>query len=185
MTNSHNQYFYIIVLVGGFASLRALIFVHSQISTPRPPVILSVHFSFKLSRAFVPWANAFIWISGLPQKLFDIATKLGFLGPAVVLDDLADVTLHIGRHGPGAVVVLVVTLAGIDMDEMVLDGTLNTTWHIIIDGGEADGHADGVVFGKQRTAFFISATKVLILLNENKFLILKSYKTLYIPTFSL
>ena len=38
------------------------------------------------------------------------------------------------------------------MDEMVLDGTLNTTWHIIIDSRKADGHTDRFVFGKQRTA---------------------------------
>lgn len=74
------------------------------------------------------------------------------MGPAVVLDDLADVTLHIGRHGTDAVVVLVVALAGIDMDEMVLDGTLHPSRHVVINGGESDGHADGFVFGKQRTA---------------------------------
>ena len=74
------------------------------------------------------------------------------LGPAVVFDGLADVAFYIGCHGAGAVVVFVVTLARIDMDEVVLDGTLNTTWHIIIDGGETDGHADRFVFGKQRTA---------------------------------
>ena len=116
------------------------------------------------------------------------------------------------------------------MDEMVLDGTLNTTWHIIIDSRKADGHTDRFVFGKQRTALtlhlgivqvdtvgvksvfgfvtgeqavkamltkgadravadavvvcflsedllsFISATKVLFLLDENKFLILKVIK---------
>ena len=91
-------------------------------------------------------------VAYLPQKLLDVAGELGFLRPAIVLEGLADVTLHIGRHGTGAVVVLVITLAGIDMDEVVLDGTLHPSWHVVIDGGEADGHADRFVFGKQRTA---------------------------------
>lgn len=49
--------------------------------------------------------------------------------------------------------VLVITFAGIDMDEMILDGTFDATWHIIIDGGEADGHTDWLIFAKQGTAF--------------------------------
>ena len=91
-------------------------------------------------------------VAYLPQKFLDVAGELGFMRPAIVLEGLADVTLHIGRHGTGAVVVLVITLAGIDMDEVVLDGTLHPSWHVVIDGGESDGHTDGVVFGKQRTA---------------------------------
>lgn len=89
----------------------------------------------------------------LPQIFFDVAAKLGFLGPAVVLDDLADVTLYIGRHGTGAVVIFVIALTGIDMDEVILDVTLNPTRHIVIDGGESDRHADRLIFAKQRTAF--------------------------------
>ena len=33
----------------------------------------------------------------LPQIIFDIAGELGFLGPAVALDDLTDITLHVGH----------------------------------------------------------------------------------------
>ena len=33
----------------------------------------------------------------LPQIIFDIASELGFLGPAVALDDLTDITLHVGH----------------------------------------------------------------------------------------
>ena len=91
-------------------------------------------------------------VAYLPQKLLDVAGELGGLGPTVGFEGLADVTLHIGRHGTGAVVVLVIPLAGIDMDKVVLDGTLHPSWHVVIDGGEADGHADRFVFGKQRTA---------------------------------
>ena len=89
----------------------------------------------------------------LPQELFYISSKLRLLGPAVVFDGLADVAFYIGCHGTGAVVVRVVTFTGIDMDEVVLDGTLDTTWHIIIDGGEADGHTNRLIFAKQGTAF--------------------------------
>ena len=49
-------------------------------------------------------------VAYLPQKLFDVARELGFLGPAVSFEGLADVTLHIGCHGTGAVVVLVIPL---------------------------------------------------------------------------
>ena len=84
----------------------------------------------------------------LPQEVFNIAAKLGLLGPAVVFDGLTDVALDIRCHGAGAVVVLVVTFAGINMDEMVLDGTLDTTRHIVVDGGEADRHTDGLILAE-------------------------------------
>ena len=68
-------------------------------------------------------------VAYLPQKLFDVVRELGLLCPTVGFEGLADVTFHIGRHGTGAVVVLVITLAGIDMDEVVLDGTLHRNRH--------------------------------------------------------
>ena len=88
-------------------------------------------------------------VAYLPQKLFDVAGELGGLCPTVGFEGLTNIALHIGRHGTGAVVVLVIPLAGIDMDEVVLDGTLHPSWHVVIDGGEADGHADRFVFGNR------------------------------------
>ena len=75
------------------------------------------------------------------------------MGPAVVLEDLADVTLDVGSQRAGAVVILIVALAGVDVDEVVLDGSLQTAWHVVIDGGEPLGHADGLVLAEQWTVF--------------------------------
>lgn len=82
---------------------------------------------------------------GLPQILLDVAGEGGGLRPAVVVEGAADVGLNLGWEGTGAVVVLVVALAGIDADEMAFDGLLDAAGHVVIDGGEADGHADGLV----------------------------------------
>ena len=87
----------------------------------------------------------------LPQEFFDVPTEGGFLSPAVVFESLADVALDIGRKGTSAVVVFVVALAGIDMNKVVLDGTLDTARHVVIHGGESDGHADGLVIAEPRT----------------------------------
>ena len=87
----------------------------------------------------------------LPQEIFDVATKLGLLGPAVVYDGLTDVALDVGRQWAGAVVVLIVTLAGIDVNKMVLDGAFDTSRHVVVDGRETDGHADWLILGKLRT----------------------------------
>ena len=87
----------------------------------------------------------------LPQIFLDIAVEGGFLRPAVGFEGLANVAFHIGRHGTGAIVVFVVTFAGIDMDEVVLDSTLHTARHIIIDSGDTNRHADGLVLAEQRT----------------------------------
>ena len=87
----------------------------------------------------------------LPKIFFNVAVEVGLLCPAVVFESLADVAFHIRRHGTGAIVVLVITLAGIDMDEVVLDGTLHTARHIIIDSGDTNRHADGLVLAEQRT----------------------------------
>lgn len=87
----------------------------------------------------------------LPKELLDIAIEIGFFGPAVSLDGIADVLLHVGSHGTGAVVVFVVAFTGVDVDEMVLDGALNAAWHVIIDGGEFDGHTDWFVLAEHGT----------------------------------
>ena len=81
----------------------------------------------------------------LPQILFDVASELGFLIPAVALEGLADVGLDIGSEGTGAVVVLVVAFAGIDADEVVLHGSLYAARHVVVTVGETVGHADGSV----------------------------------------
>ena len=73
--------------------------------------------------------------------------------PAVGFEGLADVTLYIRRHGTSAIVVFVVAFAGIDMDEMVLDGTLHPTRHVVIDGKKSYGHADRLILAEQRTTF--------------------------------
>lgn len=49
--------------------------------------------------------------------------------------------------------VLVVALAGVDINKVVLDGTLHTAWHIVIDRRQLDRHADDLVFAKQGTTF--------------------------------
>ena len=46
--------------------------------------------------------------------------------PAVVAEGLADIALDIGSEGAGTVVILVVAFAGVDIDEVVLDGTFHT-----------------------------------------------------------
>ena len=87
----------------------------------------------------------------LPKVLFDIAIEIGFFGPAASLDGIADVLLHVGSHGAGAVVVFVVAFTGVDVDEMVFDGALDAAWHVIIDGGESDGHTNRFVVAEHGT----------------------------------
>ena len=90
-------------------------------------------------------------IKTLPQILFDVVHEPWLFGPAKVLKDLADVTFDIGGHGAGAVVVLVIAFAGVNIDEMVLDGALNATRHVVIDGGEARRHTDGLILAELGT----------------------------------
>ena len=77
----------------------------------------------------------------------------GLLRPTVGFEGLADVTLYIGRHGTRTIVVFIVALAGIDMDEVILDGTLHPARHVVIDGKKSDGHADRLILAEQRTTF--------------------------------
>ena len=69
----------------------------------------------------------------------------GFLLPAEVVEDLTDDPLHIWSDGTFAAVILVVTFAREEVDEMVLDGTLQVMGHIVVHPFEADGHADRFV----------------------------------------
>ena len=96
---------------------------------------------------------AFILTLDSPKIFFDVAGEGGLLKPAAFLEGLEHVALDVGSQRAGTVVILVATLAGIDIDEMVLDGTLQTAWHIVIDSGEAVGHANGFVLAKQWTVF--------------------------------
>ena len=41
--------------------------------------------------------------------------------------------------------VLIVALTGIDLDKILLDASLDATGHVVVDGGEPTGHADGFV----------------------------------------
>ena len=89
----------------------------------------------------------------LPQKLLGVTAEGGFLCPTIIFEGLANVAFYIGRHGSGAVVIFVVAFTGIDMDEVVLDGTFHPSRHIVIDRREANGHANGLVFTKQWATF--------------------------------
>ena len=48
---------------------------------------------------------------------------------------------------------LVVALAGIDMNKVILDSALDAAWHVVIHGGESEGHADWLVIAEPRTTF--------------------------------
>ena len=76
---------------------------------------------------------------------------MGFVCPAVGLKGLADITLDVGSEGTGAVVVFVIAFAGVDVDEVVLDGFLYAGWHVVIDGVKADWHTDGLIIAIHRT----------------------------------
>ena len=71
----------------------------------------------------------------LPEILLDIIEKTGLLSPSGIDHDLADVLLYVGRQGTGTVMVFVVTFAGIDGDEVMLNASLDATWHVVVDGG--------------------------------------------------
>ena len=87
----------------------------------------------------------------LPQILLYESFECRLFCPAVPLEGLSDVAFNIRCEGTGAVVVFVVALAGVDVDEMVLDGPLNTSRHVVVDGGEACRHAYRLVVAEQRT----------------------------------
>ena len=93
------------------------------------------------------------FLTRLPKIFLDVTAEDGFLRPTVVFEGLANVALHIWRHRTGAVVIFVVAFAGIDMDEVVLDGALHPSRHIVIHGRKANRHANGLVLAEQRTTF--------------------------------
>ena len=56
----------------------------------------------------------------------------------------------------GAVVVLVVAFAAIALDEARLDAALHPAWDVVIDGLDADSHANGLVVAIHETLFRLS-----------------------------
>ena len=87
----------------------------------------------------------------LPQVFLDVFEKTGFACPAIRLEGLSDITLDVGSEGTGAVVVFVIAFAGVDVDEVVLDGFLYAGRHVVIDSVEADRHTDGLIIAVHRT----------------------------------
>ena len=89
----------------------------------------------------------------LPQIILNKVEESGFLSPTVVFQSLTDIAFYVRGERAGAVVVFVVALAGVDINKVVLDGTLHTAWHVVIDRRQFDRHADDLVFAEQGTAF--------------------------------
>ena len=89
----------------------------------------------------------------LPQVILNKVEESGFLSPTVVFQSLTDIAFYVRGERASAVVVFVVALAGVDINKVVLDGTLHTAWHVVIDRRQFDRHADDLVFAEQGTAF--------------------------------
>lgn len=81
----------------------------------------------------------------LPKVLLDVAVESGFLCPAEGEEGLADRGLDIGGDGTEGAVVLIVALAGVEADEVVLDGAGKAGGDVVVHLPEAEGHADGMV----------------------------------------
>lgn len=77
----------------------------------------------------------------LPQVVLDVVVELELLLPAVGAGGLADEGFGGGVDGTLAAVVLVIALAAQGGDEAVLDAALDAARHVVIDRGEAEGHA--------------------------------------------
>ena len=87
-----------------------------------------------------------------PDVVLGVGVEDGLGFPSVGLDGFADDLLYVGGDGAGAVVVLVVALAGESADEAVLDFFRRMAGHVIIGAGKADGHAAGLVVAVVGTA---------------------------------
>lgn len=81
----------------------------------------------------------------LPHVVFCVAVEVRFLGDAVGLQELADVRFDIGGDRTGAVAVAVIARAGKMTDEVGLDDTLLSAWHVVVEPRETDGHPAGLV----------------------------------------
>ena len=104
-------------------------------------------------RAFMQ--NLAVFISGrsgpfLQKILFGVVVEDGVLLPAKVVEGLADELFYIRSDGTTAVVIFVVKFPVGKVDEVILDGTLQTAWHVVVHPLEAEGHADwfdGTILG--------------------------------------
>ena len=74
--------------------------------------------------------------------LLGVAVEDGFLMPAEVVEGLADELFYIRSDGTTAVVIFVVKFPVGKVDEVILDGTLQMAWHVVVHPLEAEGHAD-------------------------------------------
>lgn len=87
-----------------------------------------------------------------PDVVLGVGIEDGLGFPAVGLDGFADDFLYVGGDGAGAVVVLIVALAGEGADEAAFDFFRRMAGHVIIGVGKADGHAAGLVVAVVGTA---------------------------------
>ena len=71
--------------------------------------------------------------------------ELGFLGPADRLEEATEVGFFGRREGTGAVVILIIAPPAIFINKVVLDGALHPARHVVVDGAQSDGHADGLI----------------------------------------
>ena len=81
----------------------------------------------------------------LQKVLFCVIIEDGFLRPAGGEKGLADDLLDVGGNGTAATMIVVIAPARKEVDEAVLDGTLQTARHVVVHLLEAEGHADWFV----------------------------------------
>lgn len=81
----------------------------------------------------------------LQKVLFCVVVEGGLLLPAEGEKSLADELLDVGGDGAAATVIVVIAPARKEVDEVVLDGTLQTAWHVEVHLFETEGHADWLV----------------------------------------
>lgn len=82
--------------------------------------------------------------------LLGVIVEDGVLRPAEGEEGLADELFYVGSDGTTAVVIFVVKFPVGKVDEVILDGTLQTAWHVVVHPLEAEGHTDwfdGTILG--------------------------------------
>lgn len=86
----------------------------------------------------------------LQKILLGVVVEDGLLLPAEVEEGLADELFYVRSDGTTAVVIFVVKFPVGKVDEVILDGTLQMAWHVVVHPLEAEGHADwfdGTILG--------------------------------------